>query len=329
MPLSHEGGIMSVSLVLTIIGILVSVLFGIWGVFLVIRKRYPGELTLITNDCIPLFDAIVKNLPELTVLYGGEPVSQGLVLFKGTLLNSGNKDISPDMVEGKVALGLPEDFKWLSAKVVAASPNANVKVETEADALRFSTGLFRCSEYFRFEALAEVPIDDGGDGTHESAKSKLIDGIEATHRIADTRKVQRALLDEEVFSKRRLRRRMVMASAMVIVGIIGMLITLIKVPGTLHFEIPDGKGGTVEIEPKFLSDGNIRIRAKDHGIDECFNGTEFFSRRDVRPKVVAKVDKFMVAVFFIFYILVPMGLICLGFWKYRKWTRLRKQIGLN
>ena len=62
---------MGLSTNLTIVGILISLCFGAWGVFLALGRRYPGEITFVKEEAIALFDAIVKNLPELAVLYRG------------------------------------------------------------------------------------------------------------------------------------------------------------------------------------------------------------------------------------------------------------------
>lgn len=100
---------MTVGTALGIVSILATVVFGIWGLYVVVRRKYPGGLTLVVDDCIGLFDTIVKNFPDLAVLYHEQPVSHGLVLFKGTFLNSGTKDITPEMVETPITLALPKD----------------------------------------------------------------------------------------------------------------------------------------------------------------------------------------------------------------------------
>ena len=153
---------MTIPTMLTVLGIAATTLFGIWGVYIVTRKRYPGEITLVVDKSIPLFDTIVKNFPALSLLYQSEPISHGLVLLKGTFLNSGKKDITPQMAEKKITLGLPENFKWLAAKIITSSPNVQASVETDVQELRFSTHFFRCLVLQRYKSSSEVmlPADD-------------------------------------------------------------------------------------------------------------------------------------------------------------------------
>lgn len=110
---------MSTSDIFTFIGIVITFIFGIWGIVVVVRRRYPGEITYVKESYIGLFDSIVKNLPELSVLYNDKPVGQGLVLVKGAILNTGSKDITESMIEKKISLTLPDEFRGLLQKLLA------------------------------------------------------------------------------------------------------------------------------------------------------------------------------------------------------------------
>jgi hypothetical protein len=178
---------------LAIIGILVSVffgIFGIWGVIIVLRRRYQGEITLFIEDSMALFDSIVKNLfPDIAVLYNGEPVSEGLVLLKGTFINSGSIDITENMIKQPLQISLPNDYKWRSAKIIRSSEGFSVAAETNGNMLTFATDSFRCDEYFRFEALVEVPFYDQAKKS-QSISRKLIDVLGVKHRIMNAGKVK-------------------------------------------------------------------------------------------------------------------------------------------
>src|ERR1035437_1453816 len=201
--ISRAGGRVNTSTVVAVLGILATVLFGIWGVYVVIHRRYPGELTFVVEDCIGLFETIVKNFPDLAVLYQAEPVSRGLALLKGTFHNTGHKDITPEMVGKSITLHLPEDFKWLAAKIVGSSPDVHAYVEEDSTSVRFSTGLFRCEEYFRFEALAEVPVSD----SDRPIEGRLLTALIPSHRIADTGTIREVFLPPERLVRRRFRTR--------------------------------------------------------------------------------------------------------------------------
>jgi len=127
-----------------------TLVFGVWGIYLAVRQRYPGRILFVKEDCIGLFDSIVRNLPELSVQYKGIPVKENLILLKGFFLNTGSKDISQGMVEQRLRAVLPGGYRWLTARLVAASPavKADVRVTSETS-LEFDLGLFRCGELFK------------------------------------------------------------------------------------------------------------------------------------------------------------------------------------
>jgi hypothetical protein len=163
---------METSTILTIFGIIATAVFFALGTYLTVKRRYTAQITFIKEDSLGLFDSIVKNLPELAVLYRDNPVSQGLVLLKGFLLNTGAKDITEPMVEEPLSIKLPEGFQWLTGRVVSASSKVQAKVNVKPSELTLQTGLFRCNEHIRFEALAEVPIEEGETATENQDMGK-------------------------------------------------------------------------------------------------------------------------------------------------------------
>ena len=75
------------SISMTVLG----TLLGGWGIYLwFVSRRYPGQISFVLENCIALFDTIVKNFPEISIHYQNSQVSEGLVLLKGYLLNTGS-----------------------------------------------------------------------------------------------------------------------------------------------------------------------------------------------------------------------------------------------
>lgn len=173
---------------LGIAGVVATLIFGVLSIYLFVRRRYPGRLTFIEEQCLSLFEGLVKNLPKMQVLYEGKPVSDNLVLVKGLMLNVGSKDISHEMVEQPLQMEVSNGFKWLAAKVVSSSPGVNGRVLTLNEGiLEFDLGLFRCEECIRFEAIAEVPRN-GPEGADPAREFRKV--MSFRHRIADTAKVE-------------------------------------------------------------------------------------------------------------------------------------------
>lgn len=81
---------MSTNTFLTLLSIAALILTGV-TIWLAIRRRYPGQITYLEESCIGLFDSIVRNLPDLKVLYKSDPVSENIVLIKGYIMNTGSE----------------------------------------------------------------------------------------------------------------------------------------------------------------------------------------------------------------------------------------------
>ena len=178
-------------LIIGILGVIFTTVFGLWAVYLVLRHKDPGHVTFIKEDVIGLFDDIVRNLPDLQVLYKNKPVDKNLVLLKGYFVNTGRKDITADMVDDPLTIILPKEYLWLQAKVVSGQVKAN-DPEIKNELLEFNLGrLFRCNEYLGFEALAEIPLSDhqSDEDGKQSYGKQLLDSLKFSHRIADTGKV--------------------------------------------------------------------------------------------------------------------------------------------
>ena len=147
---------METSTFLTILGISLTFIFGIWGLYITLKNYKPGEITFIEEEFIPLFDSIVKNISDLKITYLNDPVKPNLYLLKGALINTGKKDISADMVEDNIKMELPVNYKWLTAKVISRAKNVNAEVDVKSNTeLEFNFGLFKTGEFLRFQALYE------------------------------------------------------------------------------------------------------------------------------------------------------------------------------
>src|SRR3989304_3241226 len=92
---------------LTTVGIIVSVIFGAWSVIVTFRTRAFGEITFFVERTIALVDSIAGRIPELSIFYRGNPASINLVLLRGTFVNTGTRDIAPNMVETPLSMQLP------------------------------------------------------------------------------------------------------------------------------------------------------------------------------------------------------------------------------
>lgn len=256
---------MSYSTILSILGVSVSVLFGTWGIILAIRNRYPGRITYVKEQTIELFDSIGKNLPELAVTYKKQQIKQNLVLINGAFLNTGKIDISPTMTEDPITLSLPEEFKWLTAKVVSTSEkvNADINLKDENNII-LTPSLFRCGEYIRIQALAEVPIPENSENNSKKVKmgSHLEEALTFSHRIMNTRKIdQRRIYEQDVYKRRKRFSLIMLAGIVTLIFVFGVIFFIKGVPSqlTYNYKAKNGNSYVVTIEPR----DNNKVKVKD------------------------------------------------------------------
>src|SRR5450759_5138364 len=115
--------------------------------------------------------------------YKEQPVSEGLMLYRGTFVNTGSRDIEASMVRERLSLRLPEGFAWRSAKVVSSSPSIQTRIEIAPNEISFDMDLFRCKEFIRFEAVIEVQVNaTGRSDSEKSLKERLRKAMQPHHR---------------------------------------------------------------------------------------------------------------------------------------------------
>ncbi len=182
---------MSISDALSSAGLIVSFLFGIWGIYLAVRRtKYPASLTFVREQSIALLDDFATKLPNLSLLYKGIPINKSVVLVSGYLANDGNADITPEMVENPLTCRLPGTCSWLEFRITTTA--AALQVESVIKSLsdvQLKLGLFRRDESFAFQALALL------DEEHANkTPTAFAEEIRWTHRIASLGDIKTILM---------------------------------------------------------------------------------------------------------------------------------------
>src|SRR5262249_1028368 len=101
---------------------------GVIGLIYTLKDRKKVELSFIKRESIPLFKAIVKNFSEIDITYQGKKISENLILFKGTLINTGNTDIEKSIIHKPVEIELPENCNWIKFKVINKSEGLSINI---------------------------------------------------------------------------------------------------------------------------------------------------------------------------------------------------------
>ena len=311
------------NIILTIVGIALAII----GIWVTIRRKYPGKITFFKEECIGLFDSIVRNFPELLVSYQNSPISENIVLLKGSFLNAGSKDISPDMVEEKLTVVLPEGFKWLQGKIISSSPEVRASILISGDnKLIFNMGLFRCKEYIRFEALAEVPFRQ--EGNESSPAKRLLSAIKIIHRICDTQKIGESPLPPAVIRVNR--GDIILATLMsLLLGIFLFYQSGETAPGRFKYLINTESGKTIEIRLRPKADGKIRIEGVKEKYAKEMNVNDFFGSGKgiitIEKSEMSEISWFMTVAtifFWLYALVVPIV-------RKRKSNRLRKLLAIS
>lgn len=204
----------------SITGTIATIIFGFLSIYLVIKRRYPGKITYITEECINLFEALVKNFEEISIKYKYQPIHENIVYLRGIFLNTGDTDIKPDMVEENLSIILPEGYKWLTAKITKASSLNQNLIINDSNQLFLELGLFKKKEFIQFEALAEVIKENNTISSGINLKKLLA----FKHRIADTGKVE----IKEMVGNQRLKKNYSMIKLSCVMSIIMIFLVVLS-----------------------------------------------------------------------------------------------------
>jgi len=325
---------MGLSAALAVVGILISLIFGAWGVSLMLRRRYPGQVTFVRERTIALFDAIVKNLPELAVLYRDVPVSPNVVLIRGSFVNTGTKDISPSMIEGPLTLSLPAGCKWLSASVIATSPDVKASLDVQnLNAAVLTSGLLRCKEFIRFQALADMALPEAtpGRSVAGSLEERLEGSLSFEHRIEDTRPVRRVDLQASKRLKEVWRESafwgVMLLTAVVTMGIVR---AVVGPPKRFAYDLQIGNNQVARVLVHPSANGSVRAESIDGGFKATMALDEFFSRCKGRPVIVD--DRFGFHLILAFFLSFTLAWLLLSTFLVRDYfanKRIRRLLALD
>jgi len=318
---------MDVSMVLAIVGTIATIGLGSWSIYIALKRRYPGCITFFEEEYIGLFDSIVSDVSDLSVLYKGSPVKQNLVLLKGILVNTGSKDITHEMIEDELSIDLPEGYRWLTGEIVSKSDKVRAEINLKNESsLLFNIGLFRCNEFIRFEALAEVPLVSD---SQEIAGLKLQSAISFSHRIADTQSIDH----QSLHSVGMMPIPLLLFVLLLSLGCIGyggyIFISPPEEPAKLIYSLKTDSNKVIDVEVEPQSNGTLKLKGFDTNYTESLTVSEFYFNRRWEPKImVSRVGKFLSPLLAIMFMLMGIFLFISYIVGYRRWKRMKELRGL-
>lgn len=313
---------MDTSLLLTIIGLAATFIFGFLSIDLFKRKRYPGKVTFVKQYYISLFDNIVKNFNEISILFENIPIKENLIYVKGCFINDGDIDIEGGKIEKPISVTLPKDFKWVSCKITNSSKDltCNYSIRDNQN-LEFDFGLFRRNEFYQIEALIEA--------THGKAEqASIFDDLVFSHRISQTQKISTTnLLTESQMKKKKgnMKRTVLSTALQMFLPFIVLLVVFVYFKSSeLNYKSKlNGKIVRYEAAPK--SDGFVELTNISTSEEIRIPISEFQSKSKYIPYIPVKtiwqriLDTWYVFVMWVTLILVFVGI---DYWELRKSNKI-------
>ncbi len=326
---------MTLSDTLSVVGVAVGVLFGIWGIYLGVRRaKYPANLTFLREQSVALLEDFARKIPNLSVHYKDTPVDKSVVLLSGYVVNDGALDITREMTEKPLTCILPEDSAWLEFKVTTSAPALHVtSMVVDSLSAKLDFGLFRRDESFSFQALALL-----GE-THAKLKaSDFADKISWKHRIAGLGEVKTVQMPPQPKrsksgkSATRERRGMIilMSGIYAFLGLsqITGIGPLGKQPSIIHVVEKDGKKATVKLVPN--KDGTTTVKDVDTGESTKVDLESYAKSTTFVPLRTEKRDNPWLNTSLGVFLLFASGVfLFLGFSKEYRWYKLRKLVATS
>lgn len=176
-----------IELLVAIIGVFLTLVFGIYAVWVKRGAMRKTSLGYEEKECYSLFNQNINRL-NIEVKYRGDyTIDNFLILFKGVIVNNGNIDIDTNMIYKPVLIKTTNDYSWLEANIINLPKGGNAELQTIAPStLQLEWDLLKAGEQIEFEALVEVHKKD--------IKWDIIflffDSISFDFRITDVKEIQ-------------------------------------------------------------------------------------------------------------------------------------------
>lgn len=180
----------SIDTILAVIGLILSMYFGYLGIKYAFKFRKKPEIIFLKNTSISLFKTIVKNLDDIEINFQGKKIQENLILFKGTFFNNGNVDIEKSVIHKPIEIELPNNYNWVSFKIIDTSEDLDVKIEQNNNKLIFNWDLLKEGEFFTFDSLLEYKPEDQ-EKEVISIGRRLLKDLKISHRITDLKSINK------------------------------------------------------------------------------------------------------------------------------------------
>lgn len=175
---------METTTLISILGILLTVIFGIITAIEFYRhRRYPGRLTYIQLNSVNLLNRIANQFDDIRLTHRNYPIDTNLIYIKGAIANTGSIDINKHHDTNSIFVKLPEGCEWLDIKTTKTSNDlsSNITIEEPTKA-RLTFDILKRNEYVVFESIIKASSDIKNTG--------LDSLLTFNHRYENTDKIE-------------------------------------------------------------------------------------------------------------------------------------------
>lgn len=130
--------------------------------FIIYFKQQKGQkkqIYFIENEGTFIFNHISFNIDYLNAICKNKETSKNLILYEGTILNTGQLDIDIDSFQKPLKIKLSNGYKWVTFDIKENSEEVSVKSKLKGENLVIEWDLLKPKEYIKFEAIVEFEAE--------------------------------------------------------------------------------------------------------------------------------------------------------------------------
>lgn len=182
--------IIMIGIVLSVIGIILTIGFGIYSIWSYRKSRKKISLEFKDVQCYSLFKNDIARL-NIEISYNGKILSNALILLRARIINNGQTDIDESRLHNPLKIISQKEFTWLDAKSIIEPEGATTSVQIiNENAIQIEWDLLKSEEFIEFEAIVKVS-DNLPKDMEESESTVFINGITFDYRITDLNTIQK------------------------------------------------------------------------------------------------------------------------------------------
>ncbi len=183
---------MDINLIFTLIGILLAIV----SLYLFFKSKAKSRLVYLKNFIISPI-TIIKNIPDIEILYKKSKSVDRIFLTNVTFINAGNIDIDKTALYQPLSIILPDGFNWLTSDIIEKSEKLNIETTRDENNLQFTWDLLKPKEFFTLEGLIEYKGENFPEDRKKLRKMSFDFRIKNINKIETLEKSR--LLDTTTF----------------------------------------------------------------------------------------------------------------------------------